>query len=505
MSQQKKFILALDQGTTSSRALLVDSATQVVGLAQKDFQQHYPQPSWVEHDPHEIWDTVESVIHDVLNKTGTSPADISGLGITNQRETTVLWDRTTGQAIAPAIVWQCRRTTSFCQTLARDSDCVAAVKRKTGLVLDPYFSATKIKWLLDNVAGARARANAGELCFGTMDTWILWHLTGGQVHATDITNASRTLLFDLQKRAWDPQLLDLFDIPASLLPEVQNSSSIFGQTTLGIDGIAPIPIAGIAGDQQAALFGQGCVTAGSTKNTYGTGCFLLMNTGETAVYSEHGLLTTLVLNAKGQAAFGLEGSVFSGGATIQWLRDELQMVKDVQETESLAQSVPDNQGVYLVPAFVGLGAPYWDPFARGTIVGLTRGSNRCHFIRAALESIVYQSCDVLRAMEQETGVPLTKLNVDGGACQNNFLMQFQADMLGAKVVRAANIESSVLGAAFLAGLATGFWRDMAHIQASKGTPTIYQPHLEADTRQDAYQNWQRAVEKAKGWAKKGAQ
>ncbi len=499
MLSASTYILTLDQGTTSSRAMLVNEATQVLATAQQGITQYYPSPGWVEHDPDEILQSIQTVIKDVLQETGVLAQQITAIGITNQRETTVIWDRATGKAIAPAIVWQCRRTADQCQLLAQNKSVVASIRQKTGLLPDPYFSASKIQWLLTHIPGAKAKAQAGDLCFGTIDSWLLWHLTGGVVHATDMTNASRTLLFNIHQKCWDQDLLTLFDIPEKILPKVQASGAVFGHTCLTPLDTVAIPIAGIVGDQQAALFGQGCVQPQTVKNTYGTGCFLLMNTGEQAVLSEHGLLTTLVLDAYGQPVYGLEGAVFSGGSTIQWLRDELQLIKSAQETQTLAQQVTDNQGVYLVPAFTGLGAPYWDPYARGTLIGLTRGSNRCHIVRAALESIVYQTCDVLLAMLADTQSTLKALHVDGGACQNHFLLQFQADMLGCEVIRAKNIESSALGAAFLAGITTKYWKNTQQIFDLLKNNQKYFPSISDEYRTKLYQGWQKAVARSRAW------
>lgn len=500
MSHTEKFILTLDQGTTSSRALLLDKHLNVAATAQQEITQYYPRPGWVEHDALEIWSTIHNAIHAVLDKANAHASSVVALGITNQRETVVLWDRETGQPIAPAIVWQCRRTTELCQTLSRQDGVAQRIQHDTGLVLDPYFSASKISWLLDNVPKARDKAYKGQLCMGTIDSWLIWNLTGGQVHATDMTNACRTMLFNIHTKQWDPQLLAIFDIPRDILPEVKHSSELYGYTDLKMGKGDKIPITGVAGDQQAALFGQCCIQPGMVKNTYGTGCFLLMNTGEKAHISQHGLLTTLVLDEYGKAVYGLEGGVFSGGATIQWLRDELEIVENTQQTQSMAQQVADTQGVYFVPAFVGLGAPYWDPKARGIIVGLTRGSNRCHIVRAALESIAYQSADVLRAMLKDTQMDLKHLYVDGGATRNDFLMQFQADILNVDVIRANNVETSALGAVFLAGLSVGFWTDMTEItQLLSERNECFVAKMAAERRKKLYQGWVKAVERARDW------
>ena len=455
----KKYIVALDQGTTSSRAIVFDRAQNIVAVAQKEFPQIYPQSGWVEHDPMELYSGQYGVMMEAIMRGGIDPAEIAAIGITNQRETTVVWDKTTGKPVYNAIVWQCRRTAEICDRL-RAEGWERYIKDTTGLVLDAYFSATKIKWILDHVEGAREKAKRGELLFGTVDTWLLWKLTGGRVHATDYTNASRTMLYDIHKLCWDEKLAAVLDIPMQMLPEVRDSSGILG--CCNVQG-CEIPIAGIAGDQQAALFGQCCFSRGDAKNTYGTGCFLLMNTGEEACVSRHGLVTTIAAGLNGKITYALEGSVFVGGAVIQWLRDEMRFLSDSRDAEYYAKKVDSTGGVYFVPAFTGLGAPYWDMYARGAIVGITRGTKPEHIIRAAQESIAYQSMDLVEAMEKDTGVPLRALKVDGGASRDEFLMQFQADILGKKVLRPVVRETTALGAAYLAGLAVGFWRDTDEI------------------------------------------
>ncbi|SHI21508.1 glycerol kinase GlpK [Ferrimonas marina] len=484
---QPQFVLALDQGTTSSRALLFDAQGKVVGSAQREFQQFYPQSGWVEHDAMEIWASQRATLTEVLARSNVRHEQIAAIGITNQRETTVIWDAITGEPIHNAIVWQCRRTQPLCQQL-KEKGLEQHVRDTTGLVLDPYFSGTKVAWLLDNVPGARERAERGELRFGTVDSWLLWNLTGGRVHATDWTNASRTLLFDIHRRQWDPVMLEALNIPASLLPKVQSSQSLFGHAQIGH---ASVPVAGIAGDQQAALFGQGCAHPGMAKNTYGTGCFMLMHTGDQPVQSQHGLLTTLACSGPDQAAYALEGSVFMGGACVQWLRDELGLLRHASESQAMAESVSDTAGAYLVPAFTGLGAPYWDAEARGALVGLTRGCNRNHIVRAALEAIAYQSRDLLEAMQQDSPCPLTELRVDGGAVANDFLMQFQADLLGTPVLRPHNRETTAAGAAYLAGLTTGYWQSLD--QLADAIERRFEPEMSEDERQRSYQGWHQAV------------
>jgi glycerol kinase len=496
MAQQKKFVIALDQGTTSSRAILYDAAGTPVASAQKEFRQHFPQPGWVEHDASEIWASQHEVMLGAIAKAGAKPEEIAAIGITNQRETTVVWDRATGMPVANAIVWQDRRTAGLCDQLKAEGKA-ALIQQKTGLVLDAYFSGTKLKWLLDNVPGARARAEKGELAFGTIDAWLIWNLTGGKTHATDPSNASRTLLFNIHTNAWDDELLTLLNIPRAVLPEVRPSSGAFGSAV--IDG-AEVPIAGNAGDQQAALFGQACHSSGMAKNTYGTGCFLLLNTGAQAVTSTNNLLTTTAWQLSGgKPQYALEGSVFIGGAVVQWLRDGLRAIKTAADVEALAAEVPDSGGVYLVPAFAGLGAPHWDQYARGAMFGLTRGSNIAHIARAALESIAFQSAEVLHAMEKDAGLKLTELRVDGGATANNLLMQIQADLLGVPVVRPKVLETTALGAAYLAGLAVGFWQDASDIARNWQVDRIFEPTLPRDRADEMMANWAKAVERSKRW------
>lgn len=486
-----QYIMSLDQGTTSSRCILFDKKGIAVSTAQKEYRQIYPQPGWVEHDPMEIWQSQLEVAQKALEQKGLTAADIAAIGITNQRETTILWDKRTGKPIYNAIVWQCRRTAEDCEELAKQG-YTDLFREKTGLLLDAYFSATKIRWVLNHVEGARKLAEEGNLLFGTVDTWLIWNLTGGQVHATDYSNASRTMLFNIHTLQWDAEILDILDIPASILPKVMPSSGIFGQT-LPFHFGAPIPIAGAAGDQQSALFGQACFTPGSAKNTYGTGCFLLMHTGDTPVMSKNGLLTTIAWGLDGKVTYALEGSVFVAGAAIQWLRDELKLIGSAPETEELAMSVPDTCGVYLVPAFVGLGAPYWDPYARGILTGLTRGANRNHIARAALESMAYQTYDVLHAMEEDAGIPLAELRVDGGAAANNFLLQFQADITGVPVLRPKTLETTALGAAYLAGLAVGYWKDLSEIRRNWGVSHAYSPKASKEEAAEKLEGWQKAV------------
>jgi len=494
---QPTFILALDQGTTSSRSILFDRTGSIVGLAQKEFKQHYPQPGWVEHDAHEIWETQLGTLVEVLAKGRIQPQQIAAIGITNQRETTVIWDRATGEPIAPAIVWQDRRTAELCDTI-RSQGKAPLLQEKTGLILDAYFSATKIKWLLDHTPGAREKANKGELAFGTMDCWLIWKLSNGKVHATDVTNASRTLLYNIHQLEWDKELLELFDIPASLLPTVVASSGVLGNCEV-IPGHS-IPIAGVAGDQQAALFGQLCVDPGMVKNTYGTGCFMLMNTGEKAIHSSNNLLTTIAWQLDGKTEYALEGSVFIGGAVVQWLRDQLKVIHSAPDIEKLASTVPDSQGVYVVPAFAGLGAPYWNAYARGTIFGLTRGSNQAHIARAALESIAYQSADLLRAMQADASIPILELRVDGGATVNDLLMQFQSDLLNCHVVRPIVTETTALGAAYLAGLAVGYWQNKEELRSLWKSDHVFKPTIDPATRNNLVQGWQRAVKASIVWA-----
>ncbi len=497
----RRYILALDQGTTSSRAVLFDREARIAGFGHRDLPQIYPRPGWVEHEPDDIWNTQLGAILDAIEAAGADPDDIEALGITNQRETTIVWERASGKPIHRAIVWQCRRTAELCERLKLVEGFEERVRSSTGLVVDAYFSATKIKWILDNVPGALARARAGELLFGTVDSWLLWRLSAGAIHATDATNASRTMLFDTRSLSWDERLLADLDIPRSMLPEVLPSSHVYGATDPRLFGGREIPIAGVAGDQHAALFGQACFAPGAAKNTYGTGCFLMMNTGSSRVPSARGLLTTVAWQLPGRTEYALEGSVFVAGAAVQWLRDELGLVREARETESVAASVSDSLGVYLVPAFVGLGAPYWDMYARGTIVGLTRGAGRSHLVRATLESIAYQTRDVLRAIEDDSGIPVRELKVDGGASVNAFLMQFQADILGVSVVRPRVIETSALGAAYLAGLSVGFWKSTGEIEGAWARERVFAPRMGVEERARLYGGWLRAVERARDWAR----
>ncbi|HEU4996974.1 MAG TPA: glycerol kinase GlpK [Gemmatimonadaceae bacterium] len=490
-----KYILALDQGTTSSRAILFDHAGSIVAVAQKEFRQIFPKPGWVEHDPGDIWSTQAGVAAEVLARANVSARDIAAIGITNQRETTVVWDRSTSQPICNAIVWQDRRTAAICDRLrAKKLDRV--IRKKTGLVVDAYFSGTKVQWILDNVKGARAKAKAGELAFGTVDSWLVWNLTGGRVHVTDATNASRTMLFDIRKGDWDDELLGIFKVPRSMLPEVRSSSEVYGQTTL-LD--TSIPIAGMAGDQQAALFGQACTKPGMAKNTYGTGCFMLMNTGTKPIASKNNLLTTVAWRIGSRTEYALEGSIFIAGAVVQWLRDGLELFKSAPEVEALAASVADTGGVYLVPAFAGLGAPHWDQYARGTIVGLTRGTTKAHLARAALQGIAHQTVDVIHAMEADAGIKLKELRVDGGASKNDLLMQMQADLLGVPVVRARIAETTALGAAYLAGLAVGFWKNEADIARQWQADRRFTPSMKVAERKRVAGAWDRALDRARSW------
>ena len=492
----KKYVLALDQGTTSSRCILFDKQGKIISMAQKEFRQIYPQPGWVEHDPMEIWSSQLAVAIEAMAKIGAKPEEISGIGITNQRETTIVWDKKTGEPVYNAIVWQCRRTAEAIDALT-ESGFDKTIREKTGLIPDAYFSASKIAWILENVEGAGERAKAGELLFGTVDTWLIWHLTKGAVHVTDYTNASRTMLFDIHKLEWDKEILDHFQIPEGMLPQVKPSSCIYGYTEV-FGG--EIPIAGAAGDQQAALFGQCCFEPGEVKNTYGTGCFLLMHTGEDATASKSGLLTTIAASVNKRPEYALEGSVFVAGAAIQWLRDGMRMMREAAQSEEYATSVEDTGGVYVVPAFAGLGAPYWNPYARGTVVGLTRGCTKEHFIRATLESVAYQTVDVLKAMEKDSGIELKSLKVDGGASANNFLMQFQSDILSTEVRRPECIETTALGAAYLAGLATGYWKDRAEIQENWQLGRTFLPTMAAGRRSTLLKGWEKAVKCALIWA-----
>ena len=493
----KRYVIALDQGTTSSRCIIFDREQNIIGTAQREFTQHYPQPGWVEQDPMEIWSSQYSVLTEALAQSGVAPEEVAAIGITNQRETTVVWDRSTGRPIYNALVWQCRRTAALCEELKRDTELSEYIQEHTGLLADAYFSATKLKWILDHVEGARERARAGELLFGTVDSWLVWKLTGGKAHVTDYTNASRTMLFDIQNLCWDEEICRRLDIPMEMLPQVCSSSQVYGFANL--QGVK-VPIAGIAGDQQAALFGQGCFHPGEAKNTYGTGCFLLMNTGEQLCRSENGLLTTIAIGLNGRVQYALEGSVFVGGAVIQWVRDELRFISESRDAEYYASKVPDTGGVYLVPAFTGLGAPYWDMYARGALVGLTRGTNRDHIIRAAQESIAYQSWDLVDAMEKDTGIPLSALNADGGASRDKFLMQFQADILNKPVRRPVIRETTALGAALLAGLATGVWSSQEEVKSRMKTDSLYEPAMDEAKRQKLLRGWHKAVGRSLDWA-----
>jgi glycerol kinase len=494
---KKSYILALDQGTTSSRAIIYNADGVVVKIAQNEFTQIYPQAGWVEHDPMEIWGSQRGVASELLATTGIAPEEIAAIGITNQRETTIVWDKATGKPVYNAIVWQCRRTAAICDEL-KAAGMEAYIRQNTGLVLDAYFSATKLKWILDHVEGARDRAEKGELLFGNVDTWLIWNLTRGKVHVTDYSNASRTMLFNIKELKWDEYILGKLDIPSCMLPEVKPSSAVYGVTDSRVLG-SEIPIAGDAGDQQAALFGQACYTPGMVKNTYGTGCFMLMLTGEKLAHSDKGLLTTIAWGVGGKVEYALEGSIFVAGAAIQWLRDNLRVIYDARDSEYFAEKVDDSQGVYVVPAFTGLGAPYWDMYARGAILGLTRGTTRNHIIRATLESIAYQTRDVLELMRTECGIRLSELRVDGGACANDFLMQFQADILGVPVERPQIVETTALGAAYLAGLAVGFWKDQETIAERRKVDRRFQPAMEDDKREKLYTRWKKAVERVRGW------
>ena len=492
-----RYIMALDQGTTSSRCILFDKAGNICSVAQKEFHQIFPKPGWVEHDAEEIWFTTLEVSRTAMRKLGVTAADIAAIGITNQRETTVVWDKNTGHPIANAIVWQCRRTADIIDELVAKglSD---KIREKTGLVPDAYFSGSKIKWLLDNVPGARERAERGELLFGTIDTWLIWRLTEGAVHVTDQTNASRTMLYNIHTLEWDNELLDMLDIPRNMLPEVKPSSCVYGETAFELYG-GEIPVAGAAGDQQAALFGQCCLQPGDMKNTYGTGCFLLMNTGRTPVMSKNGLVTTIAVGLEDHVLYALEGSVFVAGAAIQWLRDELNVLEKASESQVFANSVPDSAGGYVVPAFTGLGAPYWNQRARGAIVGLTRGFNRAHLVRATLESLAYQSYDICKAMENDSGIPIKSLKVDGGACANDFLMQFQSDILDCEVTRPSCIETTALGAAYLAGLAVGYWSDVEEIKANWSIDRVFASKMDEKKREELIHGWHKAVKCALMW------
>jgi len=485
------YIIALDQGTTSSRALLVDKSGTIAGSAQKEFSQIYPNQGWVEHNPMDIWNVQVEMLLKLIKEKNVNPNDIAAIGITNQRETTILWDKNSGKPVYNAIVWQCRRTADYCNSL-KAKGLSETIHKKTGLVVDAYFSGSKIKWILDNVPGVRERAEKGEILFGTVDTWLVWNLTGGKVHVTDYTNASRTMLYNINTLEWDAELLSEMNIPVNILPEVKPSSFIYGLTDLNIFG-AEIPIAGIAGDQQSALFGQMCVDPGSFKNTYGTGCFMLMNTGEEPKFSQNGLLTTIALGVNGKVTYALEGSVFMAGAVIQWLRDDLEIINSAEETEAIALSVPDSGGVYFVSAFQGLGTPYWDMGSRAAISGLTRGARKAHIVRAALESIAYRTKDIVDVMEKEAGITLSDMRVDGGACRNNFLMQFQSNILNNNVVRPDNIETTAMGAAYLAGLAVGFWTGIEELKEINGKEKIFIPSMAEAERDSLYGGWNNAL------------
>src|SRR6187397_1796065 len=494
----RHFILALDQGTTSSRSIVFDKHGNIVSSAQKEFKQIFPQPGWVEHDAEEIWSTQYGTMAEAVAKSGITMKQIAGIGITNQRETTVVWERSTGKPIYHAIVWQDRRTAAYCDELKKAGHA-NMIQEKTGLVIDAYFSATKLKWILDNVSGARTKAENGELAFGTIDSWLVWKLSGGNIHVTDVSNASRTMLLDIHSCQWDDDLLKLFNIPRSVLPEVKASSKIYGTTASAVREIK-LPIAGIAGDQQAALFGQMCTAPGMVKNTYGTGCFMLMNTGTKAIASKNNLLTTIAWQIEGKTEYALEGSVFIGGAVVQWLRDGLRIIRSAAEIEALAASVPDNGGVYLVPAFAGLGAPHCDPYARGVLAGISRGTRAAHLARAALEGIAYQTYDVLKAMEADAGISIAELRVDGGATINNSLMQFQSDILNTKVIRPKVTETTALGAAYLAGLAVGYWKNVDEIQKQWQVDKTFSPLMNDEKRNEFANGWQRAVNAAIAWA-----
>ena len=495
----KKYVIALDQGTTSSRAVIFDRNQRIINIAQREYTQYYPKEGWVEHDPLEIYASQYGVLIDVLLMSGIQMEEVAAIGITNQRETTIVWNKKTGKPVCNAIVWQCRRTAAICEKLKADG-YGELIRERTGLLPDAYFSGTKIKWILENIPGAREQAEKGELLFGTVDTWLIWKLTGGLIHVTDFTNASRTMLFNIRTMEWDMEILKLLDIPAQMLPQVKPSSGIFGMAQ--INGYA-IPIAGVAGDQQAALFGQCCFHKGEAKNTYGTGCFLLMNTGNEPVFSKTGMLTTIAASLPGKVQYALEGSVFTGGSVVQWLRDKMRFITDSSDSDYYAAKVPDSGGVYMVPAFTGLGAPYWDMFARGTIIGITRGTNRSHIIRAALESIAYQSCDVLDAIQEDAGMEFSELRVDGGASANEFLMQFQSDIIGKPVLRPVCRETTALGAAYLAGLAVRFWENLDELKAMGEIERVFQPAMPAEQRKKLRSGWKKAVTRAMDWSSKG--
>ena len=494
-----KYIMALDAGTTSNRCILFNHAGEVCSMAQKEFTQIFPRPGWVEHDANEIFSTQLEVAKQAMAIIGANASDIAAIGITNQRETTIVWDKTTGQPVCNAIVWQCRRTSEYCDSL-KSEGLTDPIREKTGLVIDAYFSGTKLRWILENVPGAREKAERGDLLFGTVETWLIWKLTGGKVHVTDYSNASRTMLFNINTLGWDEEILAKLNIPAGMLPEARPSSEIYGHTLSKFFG-APIPIAGAAGDQQAALFGQQCFRPGEAKNTYGTGCFLLMNTGEKPVYSQNGLVTTIAWGLDGKVNYALEGSIFVAGAAIQWLRDELKFIDSSADSEYMAKKVPDTNGCYVVPAFTGLGAPHWDQYARGAIVGLTRGVNKYHIIRATLDSLCYQTHDVLQAMEADSGIRLDKLKADGGASANDYLMQTQADLINAPVERPSCVESTALGAAYLAGLAVGYWQSTADVVENAGIDRIFAPLMDENTRSKRLKGWNKAVKCALDWAR----
>ena len=494
-----KYIMALDAGTTSNRCILFNEQGEMCSVAQKEFTQYFPQPGWVEHDANEIWSTQIEVAQRAMANIGATAADIAAIGITNQRETTIVWDRKTGEPVCRAIVWQCRRTSAYCDEL-KEKGLVKQFRGKTGLVIDAYFSGTKLRWILENVPGVRARAERGELLFGTVETWLIWKLTGGKAHVTDFSNASRTMLFNINTLRWDDEILTELDIPKCMLPEARPSSCIYGEALAQFFG-APIPIAGAAGDQQAALFGQTCFQPGEAKNTYGTGCFMLMNTGEKPVFSQNGLVTTIAWGLNGQVTYALEGSIFVAGAAIQWLRDELRLIDSSPDSEYMATKVPDTNGCYVVPAFTGLGAPHWDQYARGTIVGLTRGVNKYHIIRATLDSLCYQTNDVLRAMEADSGIRLAALKVDGGACANNYLMQTQADVINAPVQRPRCVETTAMGAAYLAGLAVGYWASKEDVVKNWAIDRTFAPNIGAEEREKRIHGWNKALRCAYGWAK----
>ena len=494
-----KYVMALDSGTTSNRCILFNKEGEMCSVAQKEFTQHFPKPGWVEHDPGEIWSTQLAVAREAMNKIGAKAEDVAAIGITNQRETTIVWDKNTGQPVYPAIVWQCRRTSEYCDSL-KEKGLTEKYREKTGLVIDAYFSGTKVKWILDHVEGARERAERGTLLFGTVETWLIWKLTKGAVHVTDYTNASRTMLFNINTLQWDEEILEELGIPKSMLPQAKPSSEIYGETDPSFFG-GRIPIAGAAGDQQAALFGQTCFEQGEAKNTYGTGCFLLMNTGDKPVFSKNGLVTTIAWGIGQKVTYALEGSIFGAGGAIQWLRDELRLIDSAADSEYFAQRVKDTNGCYVVPAFTGLGAPYWDQYARGTIVGLTRGVNKYHIVRATLESLVYQVNDVLEAMKADSGMDLAALKVDGGASANDFLMQVQADISDAPVNRPRCVETTAMGAAYLAGLAVGYWKDKEEVKKNWAIDKVFTPAIEQEKRKQMLEGWRKAVKCSHGWAK----